>query len=178
MLPLKANELLEIKNLLESREPNHGLPRPFYHDDLLYRAEMEFIWRRGWLFAGHSCQIPNPGDYFLFEMDGDSIIIVRGDGGQVNALHNVCRHLGSIICEEAEGHVKRFICPYHQWTYDHEGKLLLVRGMQEELDKSQLGLQRAHAREEEGMIFINLARKPMDFDAADAAIAPVAHPQG
>ena len=50
--------------------------------------------------------------------------------------------------------------------------------MQEELDKSQLGLQRAHAREEEGMIFINLARKPMDFDAADAAIAPVAHPQG
>jgi len=178
MLSLNANELPEIKNLLESHRPNHGLPRSFYHDDLLYRVEMESIWRQGWLFAGHSCQIPNPGDYFLYEVDGDSIIIVRGDGGQVNALYNVCRHRGSIICEEAEGHVKRFICPYHQWTYDHDGKLLLVRGMQEDLDKSQLGLQRAHAHEMEGMIFISLAREPMDFDAVHAAIAPVAHPQG
>ena len=71
MLSLKANELLEIKYLLESRQPNHGLPRSFYHDDLLYRAEMEFIWRQGWYFAGHSCQIRNPGDYFLLEVDGD-----------------------------------------------------------------------------------------------------------
>ena len=178
MLSLNESELLEIKKILQSREPNHGLPRPFYHDDLLYRAEMEFIWRQGWLFAGHSCQIPNPGDYFLFEVDGDSIIIVRGDGGQVNALYNVCRHRGSIICEEAEGHAKRFICPYHQWTYDHDGNLMLVRGMQEELDKSQLGLNRAQAREVQGMIFINLAREPMDFDAAYSAIEPVVRPQG
>ena len=178
MLSLNANELLEIKNLLGSREPNHGLPRPFYHNELIYRAEMEYIWRQGWLFAGHSCQIPNPGDYFLFEVDGDSLIIVRGEDRQVNALYNVCRHRGSIICEEAEGHVKRFICPYHQWTYDRDGKLLLVRGMQEELDKSQFGLHSAHAREMEGMIFISLAKEPMDFDAACAAIAPVAHPQG
>jgi len=178
MLSLNANELLEIKNLLGSREPNHGLPRPFYHNELIYRAEMEYIWRQGWLFAGHSCQIPNPGDYFLFEVDGDSLIIVRGEDRQVNALYNVCRHRGSIICEEAEGHVKRFICPYHQWTYDRDGKLLLVRGMQEELDKSQFGLHSADAREMEGMIFISLAKEPMDFDAACAAIAPVAHPQG
>ncbi len=86
MLPLNDNELLALKNLVDSRLPGHGLPRPFYHDELLYRAEMESIWRKGWLFAGHSCQIPNPGDYFLYEVDGDSVIIVRGDDGQVNAF--------------------------------------------------------------------------------------------
>ena len=66
MFSLNANELSALKTLIDSRQPNFGLPRPFYHDDLLYRAEMEFVWRAGWLFAGHSCQIPNPGDYFLY----------------------------------------------------------------------------------------------------------------
>ena len=178
MLSLNAENISSLKNMIALRQPNHGLPRPFYHDELLYRAELEFIWRAGWLFAGHSCQIPNPGDYFLFEVDGDLLIIVRNDNGQVNALYNVCRHRGSLICDEAEGQVKRFICPYHQWTYGRDGRLLLVRGMQEELNKSEYGLHRAHAREVEGMIFISLAIEPLDFEPAYQTIAPVARPQG
>jgi Rieske 2Fe-2S family protein len=139
---------------------------------------MEYIWRGGWLFAGHSCQIPNPGDYFLYHVGEDSLIIVRGDDGQARALYNVCRHRGSIICGAEEGHVKRFICPYHQWTYDRSGHLLLYRGMQDGLDKSELGMHSAHAREVEGMIFISLADHPLDFTPASAAIGPVTHPQG
>jgi Rieske 2Fe-2S family protein len=111
-------------------------------------------------------------------VEGDSVIIVRGDDGQVNALHHVCRHRGSVICQEAEGSLKRFICPYHQWTYDRSGNLLLQRGMQEDLDKSQLGLQQAHAREVEGMIFVSLAETPVDFNPVEKAIGPVAKPQG
>jgi Rieske 2Fe-2S family protein len=178
MLPLNTNELSAIKDLLDSRQPGHGLPRRFYHDELLYQLEMDFIWRQGWLFAGHSCQIPNPGDYFLYEIDGDSIVVMRGDDGQVEALYNLCRHRGSVICQEPEGNIKRFICPYHQWTYDRDGRLLLQRGMQPELDKSQLGLHHAHAREVEGLIFISLAREPVDFNSAYQAIASVARPQG
>ncbi|NJD58938.1 MAG: aromatic ring-hydroxylating dioxygenase subunit alpha [Anaerolineae bacterium] len=175
---METQEAQKIKALLESRQPNHGLPRPFYHDELLYQAEMEAIWRQGWLFAGHSCQIPNPGDYFLYNVEGDSVIVVRGNDGQVNALYNVCRHRGSVICQEAEGSLKRFICPYHQWTYDLSGNLLLQRGMQEDLDKSQLGLHQAYAREVEGMIFISLAETPVDFNPVEKAIGPVAKPQG
>ncbi len=155
MLTLSAAEISTLKERIASRRPGYGLPRPFYHEELLYRTEMEYIWRGGWLFAGHSCQIPNPGDYFLYDVGEDSVIIVRDDEGQVHALYNVCRHRGSIICEAAEGHVKRFICPYHQWTYDRGGRLLLYRGMQDGLDKSELGMHRAHAREVEGMIFIS-----------------------
>jgi Rieske 2Fe-2S family protein len=175
---MNATEAQAIKDLLDSRQPNHGLPRTFYHEAALYQAEMEAIWRQGWLFAGLSCQIPNPADYFLYNVEGDSVIIVRGDDGQVNALYNVCRHRGSVICQEDQGNIRRFICPYHQWTYDRRGNLLLQRGMQEELDKSQLGLHWAHAREVEGMIFISLADAPVDFDPVVKAIAPVANPQG
>lgn len=178
MLTLNAAEISTIKERIASRRPNYGLPRPFYHEELLYRTEMEYIWRGGWLFAGHSCQIPRPGDYFLYDVGEDSVIIVRDDDGQVHALYNVCRHRGSLICEASEGHVKRFICPYHQWTYDRGGRLLLYRGMQDGLDKSELGLHRAHAREVEGMIFISLAPQPLDFEPAAATIGPVARPQG
>jgi Rieske 2Fe-2S family protein len=178
MLSLTAAEMLHLKEVLALRRAAHGLPRPLYHDGLVYRAEMDFIWRTGWLFAGHSCQIPRPGDYFLYEVDGDSVIIVRDNAGVVRALYNVCRHRGSIICETAEGTVKRFICPYHQWTYDLDGHLLVWRGMQEGLDKSQLGLRPAHAREVEGMIFVSLAEEPPDFEAARDTIAQAAHPQG
>ena len=178
MLPLNAHDRLTLKNLLDSRLPGHGLPRPFYHDELLYHLEMESIWRQGWLFAGHSCQIPEPGDYFLYNVEGDSVIILRGDDGQVLTLYNVCRHRGSTICQEPEGKIKRFICPYHQWTYDRNGLLLLQHGMQAGLDKSTLGLHPAHAREVEGLIFISLAREPVDFAGAYQAIAPIARPQG
>ena len=178
MLTLSAAEIPTIKERIASRRPGYGLPRPFYHEELLYRTEMEYIWRGGWLFAGHSCQIPEPGDYFLYDVGEDSVIIVRDDNGQINALYNVCRHRGSIICEAAEGHVKRFICPYHQWTYDRSGRLLLYRGMQDGLEKSELGMHRAHAREVEGMIFISLAPQPLDFEPVSATISPVARPQG
>ena len=178
MLSLNANELLFLKNLVDSRQPGYGLPRQFYHDELLYQAEMETIWRQGWLFAGHSCQIPNPGDYFLYSVEGDSVIVVRDDDGEVNALYNVCRHRGSVICQEPEGSVRRFVCPYHSWTYDRKGQLLLHYGMQDGLDNSQFGLHRAHAREVEGMLFISLAETPVDFDPVYETIAPVAKPQG
>ncbi|MFN2121302.1 MAG: aromatic ring-hydroxylating oxygenase subunit alpha [Anaerolineales bacterium] len=178
MLSLSASELLRLKELLGQKQAGHGLPRPLYHDELVYRSEMEYIWRQGWLFAGHSCEIPNAGDYFVYDVDGDSVIVVRDNDGQVHALFNVCRHRGSVICEAAEGNVKRFICPYHQWTYALDGHLLVWRGMQEGLDKSQLGLHAAQAREVEGLIFISLTQEPPDFGPAYQAIAPAAHPQG
>lgn len=175
---MNADEVDKLAILLESRQPNFGLPRPFYHEESLYELEMEAIWRQGWLFAGHSCQIPNPGDYFLYDIEGDSVIVIRSENEYVNAFFNLCRHRGSVICQRPEGNVKRFICPYHQWTYDRNGNLLLNHGMQAELDKSQLGLHTVHAREVEGMIFISLSDEPVDFDPVEAAISPVAKPQG
>lgn len=171
-------EVAALQKYIQSRQEGYGLPRPFYHDELVYRADIELIWRRGWLFAGHSCQIPKPGDYFLYEVDSDSVIITRGDDGAVKAFHNVCRHRGSLVCTEPEGHVHRFICPYHQWAYGRDGRLITWRGMQDGLDKSQLGLRTVPVQEVEGLIFISLAEEPLDFSEAYRTIAPQAKPQG
>jgi Rieske 2Fe-2S family protein len=74
--------------------------------------------------------------------------------------------------------VNRLVCPYHQWAYGLDGALLACRGMQPDLDKSQLGLHRVHACEVAGLIFISLAREPLPFQPARQALAPLLKPQG
>src|SRR5262249_13169930 len=91
---------------------------------------------------------------------------------------NVCRHRGSGICDAPAGQVKRLVCPYHRWTYDLDGSLLHAPGMQEDLDKSALGLNSTHLRETAGLIFISLASRPPDFEPAHDLLGALAKPQG
>lgn len=167
-----------LAGLLAACRPGWTLPGEFYRGDAVYRADLERVWRRGWLFAGHACEIPKAGDYFTVEVDADSILVIRGEGGTFHALHNVCRHRGSRICDGAAGHALRLVCPYHQWAYALDGSLLACRGMPPDLDTSGLGLHPVHLREVEGLLFISLAREPLDFEPARRALGPMLKPQG
>ncbi|HEY3853431.1 MAG TPA: aromatic ring-hydroxylating dioxygenase subunit alpha [Verrucomicrobiae bacterium] len=167
-----------IRDLIARHPAGHCMLRDFYSDDEVYRLDCQKVWRASWLFAGHSCEIPKPGDYFTLEVDGDSIVVTRDARGNAHAVHNVCRHRGSLICENASGHINKLVCPYHRWAYDLDGKLLHAPGMQEDLDKSALGLQQVQIRETAGMIFISLAAEPPDFDAAFELFTALAKPQG
>ncbi|HTH46971.1 MAG TPA: aromatic ring-hydroxylating dioxygenase subunit alpha [Candidatus Limnocylindria bacterium] len=167
-----------LDGLISERREGWTLPQPFFNDPAIYRADLDRVWRTGWLFAGHSCEIGQAGDYFLVEVDVDSIIVIRDEKGAVHALHNLCRHRGSQLCDEPCGHVTKLVCPYHQWAYGLDGRLLAWRGMQPELKKDDFPLQRVHVREVEGLIFINLAAEPMPFDLAAGCLAPLLKPQG
>jgi len=175
---LTAEEQQTIADLVALRAVGYSLPGAFYTNDAVYRAEIARIWQRDWLFVGHTCEIPSPGDYLTFAVEADSLIIIRGDDGQINALWNVCRHRGTQICDQAQGRVGRLVCPYHQWTYGRDGSLLSCRGMQEDVDEGELGLLRAPVREVEGFIYISLCDDPPDFTGAAETIGPLARPQG
>ena len=167
-----------IRDLIARQPAGHAMLRDFYSDEEVYRLDCQKVWRTGWLFAGHSCEISKPGDYFTLEVDADSIIVTRDAAGRARALHNICRHRGSLICENAEGHVNKLVCPYHRWAYDLDGKLLHAPGMQEDLNKSALSLRPVQIRETAGMIFISLAADPPDFDATHELFTTLAKPQG
>jgi Rieske 2Fe-2S family protein len=161
-----------------SRQDGYGLPRAFYHEHALYVAEIECIWRAGWLFAGYTCQIPHPGDIFTVRLESDSLLILRGDDEQIRAFHNVCTHRGTLLLEEGQHSVRALVYPYHQWTFARSGELLKCAGMQTEIEKSQLGLHQVHLEVCAGLIFISFAQNPPDFEPARQAIAPLAIPQG
>jgi Rieske 2Fe-2S family protein len=181
---LTSSQLAEARTLLErlivEHQPGHALQREFQTDPGIYQLDLERIWRRGWLFAGHTCQARNPGDYFVFDIDTDSIIVIRGDDGHVSALHNTCRHRGMKICQTSSGHVTRIVCPYHQWSYARDGELVACAGMDRDgdLDRRDYGLHRVQVREVGGLIFVCLADDPPAFEAAAEALGALLRPQG
>src|SRR5258706_6715322 len=93
-IPSREPDLID--SLIARCQPGRALPREFYSDQIVYRADLDRVWRRGWLFAGHSCEILRSGDYFTVEVDADSLIVVRGEDGGIHCLPNVCRHRGSL----------------------------------------------------------------------------------
>ena len=167
----------ELARHLSAYRPGWSLPRAFYRDEALYGVDVERIWRRGWVFAAHDCELRNPGDWLTLQVDTDSIIVIRGEDGAVRAMHNVCRHRGSQILPEGCGTARRLVCPYHQWTYDTKGALTFCRGMHE-LDKSQFTLKTVHCETVEGLVFLSLAENAPAFGPARELMAPYLRPQG
>lgn len=152
-----------LEKLISEYQPGYSLHRDFYKDPDIYDAEIKNIFLKHWLFAGHTSQVPNPGDFFLFEFDKESIIIVRTKTGETKAFLNVCRHRGSHICLEKEGSTRAFTCPYHAWSYDLDGNLMSARLMDDDFEKSDNGLHRAHIELVGGLIFISLAENPLSL---------------
>lgn len=168
----------KLNELIATRREGWSLPGAFYREEEIFRAEVERIWRRQWLFAGHTCQVAAAGDYFVVPVDHDSILVIRGEDENLRAMYNVCRHRGTQLCQDESGHSRKLVCPYHQWVYGSDGSLLHCRGMQEDLERGELGLKRVHLRTLEGLIYICLSDRPPDFERAHAGMAPVAKPQG
>lgn len=156
-----------------NRQPGYSLDREFYCDERIHALDMERVASRKWIVAGHVDQVRRRGDYFLFRIGAESIIVVRSDESTINAFYNVCRHRGSLICTEPAGRVQRLTCAYHAWSYGLDGALLAARLMPADFSKEHNGLHRCHVRVFHGFVFVNLAdREPADFDATFGELAP------
>ena len=166
----------EIVNLLNNYLPGHSLEQAFYTSEDIFHLDRELIWKKYWLFAGVTAEIPKEGDYITYAVGHDSVIIIRGREGKVHAHFNTCRHRGSTICQDEKGHAPKLMCPYHQWVYNTDGSLFKARLMPDDFDRASYGLHPVHIRLIEGLIFISLAEDPVDFDSVVKDLAPYVKP--
>ena len=97
--------------------------RSVYVDSHLFELELERIWHRAWIYVGHESQVPKTGDYFATEIGRNPVIMVRHRDGSVRVVYNRCAHKGVMVVRRRSGNVKQFICPYHGWVYDTDGRL-------------------------------------------------------
>ena len=153
----------KLEQLINNQVKDWSLDQEFYKDKEIYDLEIEKIYMNSWLLAGHESQIPNTGDYFLFNLLSESVIIIRGKDGVIRAFMNVCRHRGSHICLESQGNVKRLTCPYHAWTYNLEGALVAAQNLSNKIDKENLSLHNCSIDVIEGLILINFSDKPISL---------------
>ena len=137
------------------------IDRRIFSDEEIYRKELEQIFARAWNFMCHESQIPKPGDFFCNFIGEESVIATRDRSGKLQVFLNTCRHRGNAVCRAEFGHAASFMCTYHGWTYNLEGKLTGVPGYRDfyhgELDKSQWGLIKAGKVESyKGFVFATM----------------------
>lgn len=101
--------------------------RDLYVHPEIFQLEMERLWARTWVYAGHTSQVPQPGDYITVDVALNPLIVVRHADGSVRVLRNRCAHKGSKLVADAAGNAgKVFRCPYHAWAYRTDGSLINV----------------------------------------------------
>jgi phenylpropionate dioxygenase-like ring-hydroxylating dioxygenase large terminal subunit len=152
----------------------YSLPQDYYASEAVFKADFETVISQKWIVAGHISRISNKGDYFLFKIGGEQIIVIRENAENVRAFFNVCRHRGSTICQAESGNAPRLVCPYHAWTFGLDGRLISARLMPDDFDKADNGLLACHIRVFHGLIFINMSEdEPVDFDETFGDIGPI-----
>lgn len=138
--------------------PSEGrIPSFIFTDPDVYRAEMEKVFQRVWLFVAHESEVPHRGDYVTRTMGEQSVIVARGEDEKVRVFLNFCRHRGMQLCRADLGNSAHFRCSYHGFTYTYAGKLIGVpfqrEAYAEGLDKSRMSLLEARAESYQGMVF-------------------------
>ncbi|MSP42777.1 MAG: aromatic ring-hydroxylating dioxygenase subunit alpha [Alphaproteobacteria bacterium] len=150
---------------LVQRDRVHGR---LYTDPNIFSEEMDRIYHKGWVFAGHTSEVPDIGDYQRRQIGQQPVLITRDAKNDVKLLFNRCTHRGNMICARDSGNAATFVCPYHGWTFAVGGELRgmpMPGGMGSSYDKSALGLAevpRVHIYR--GFIFASLAHEGQSFD--------------
>lgn len=140
------------------------MPVDPYQDDRVFRAEMESIFTRSWVFVAHETEIPKASDFVTRRIGLDQVIVTRSGNRSINVLLNHCRHRGTPVCAEDAGNASHFRCPYHGWTYKNNGQFVgapeLKSAYGEAPDRTEWGLIRA-ARVDtiHGFIFVCLSEE-------------------
>ncbi len=133
----------ELQKLIS--EDGCYVSRRLFADEKLYQLEQQYIFGRNWLFLGHESQIPNHGDFVSTYMGETPVIVARGKDMNIHVTVNSCSHRGVPVCRSDSGNARRFICPYHAWSFTVEGDLAAVpqeRKCTKQLNKEKLGLKK------------------------------------
>lgn len=145
--------------------PVRSLEARYYIDPAIYQGELHGVLSRTWQYAGHVSQLQNPGDYFAFQIADQDLFAILGRDGTVRAFYNVCQHRAHRLVE-GTGSCKVIVCPYHAWTYEHDGRLRAGPNLKavEGFDRGDVRLTEVRIEDFCGFLFANL-----DPDAAPMA---------
>lgn len=144
--------------------------RKVYVDPAVFDLEMERIFHRSWLFAGHESQVPAPGDFITTQLGGQSLILVRHED-DIKVLFNRCPHRGATICETESGNTRPFRCPYHGWVFDTDGRFI-SSSLHDDYGNSAMNASDLSVRSVpgtvnyRGFIFVNLSNDDPGFEQA------------
>jgi phenylpropionate dioxygenase-like ring-hydroxylating dioxygenase large terminal subunit len=141
-----------------------------YTSDEVYERERKQIFHASWFYVCRDERLA-PGDRFVADVAGESVLLVKDREGQLHAHANVCRHRGARLCEESgPGSKAGITCPYHAWTYALDGRLIGTPHLgADEVDRDSLSLWSVACESWHGFVFVNLSPDPVPLVDSFAA---------
>ncbi|HEX6737655.1 MAG TPA: aromatic ring-hydroxylating dioxygenase subunit alpha [Vicinamibacteria bacterium] len=132
------------------------LPRDAFVDPEVLELEQRVIFDHAWVPVAHEADLQRPGDWARAPLRGEHLVVLRGADLELAALHAVCAHRGTLLCEGDAGRIAglELRCPYHGWTYATDGTLLSSPGRPP--SAPAVGLPRARVAVHAGVVFVNL----------------------
>lgn len=131
-----------------------------YTSQAIFDREMDRIFQQGWVYIGHESEIPKRGDFVRRTMGLEPVILTRDTDG-VFVLANRCSHRGNLLCQLARGNRRAFNCQYHGWVFNPKGDLVDIPfPVGADVDRTRLGLRRAHVETYRGFIFATFNSAP------------------
>ena len=114
---------VEVVNLTGVEVDYRSFDKGRYLGSEYMEREWQRVWRGAWLLAGLVSDVQNPGDFFVFDLGREQVLITRSRDGRLRAFYNVCQHRGNRLVNVERGQVANFRCAYHAWNYDLDGRL-------------------------------------------------------
>ncbi len=157
--------LADVQGIRVPLERARHLPSYFYTSPEVFEIEKNRLFYQDWLCVGRAEEIAKPGDYFTFKVIDEPIVVCRNRQGEVAAFSNTCAHRGVEVAKGA-GNTRAFVCPYHAWSYDLDGKLIGASHMAqaEGFDVGSCRLPKLPVGQWGGWIFVSLADQPLPFE--------------
>ena len=122
-MPQTFNYVDFSETLTSSLDKSASLSKDRYISEDFMQSEWEGIWTKAWLFAGLESDLLEPGDFFIYDIGRESIVITRNNENEISAFYDVCQHRGNKIVTLESGSFSKVSCPYHGWTYGLDGTL-------------------------------------------------------
>ena len=149
----------------------HGLPAEAYTSQRFFDLEQDRVFAHSWTLCGFAHELPSAGDVMPVTVAGRPIVLVRGKDGVLRAFHNVCRHRGLKLVDAPCSGRRRLVCPYHNWSYALDGRLINATNfgghgvhVVEGFDYETHGLAEVPCRQWHDWIFVNVAGNEPDFE--------------
>lgn len=157
----KNGRLVDPAHLAAVRRPveeAHNLPGVLYSEPQVFAAERSDLFASSWIQVARDEDFDRAGAFVSATVAGSPVLLVQGDDGEIRGFHNVCRHRGACVVEEASGVSRSFRCNYHAWTYGTDGSLLAAPLMDErvDFDAADYGLTPVRVDRWGGFLFVNL----------------------
>lgn len=126
---LLQRELYPVPRVLLEESPmylgSEDLPKERYYSREFHDLEVARLWPKVWQMACRQEDIPNVGDYTVYDIVRDSIVVIRVAPDRIKAYHNACLHRGTQLCSGA-GNAPELRCSFHGWTWSLDGTLKTV----------------------------------------------------